>query len=188
MGTININCEKDKAELVKKTVFNIIRSHYLDTVYPNSNIEYEDEGKDVYEERMTDLMNRSLFSCEENDEGLVIEFDTTDDAGFFIADEVYHTNMGYNDNGLFSLDDIFKNIVKDLPENRFEADCECESSNYYEQMTFSFDGNDLLKNGIGLEIYQEASDLLYDGVSFEDVSERLNVSIDDLENAFPDLC
>lgn len=154
MSTITFTCG-DKEKAVLKTRFlEIIFNHYYMTVRPNSNAEYKDEGEAVYRERLEKLIKERLCSFEETDEGIIVEFDSTEDAGFAIVEEVYHTSMGYSDNGLTFIDPFFEAIVKAFPKICFEADTECADNWVYEESHYSYDGEKLTKDGEELNEYE----------------------------------
>lgn len=146
MSTITFSCTSEQKEALKTGVWEILRNHYYTTVHPNTNVEYENEGKAVYLARLDTLMKEQLCQMECTDEGLVVEFDSTEDAGFAITDEVYHTLMGYSDDGLTWVDPIFEAIVQKFPEIPFEADVVSADEWVYEENHFSYDGKTLLKN------------------------------------------
>jgi hypothetical protein len=100
MTTINFICDENQKSKVKNGVWEIIRKHYFETVTPNSNVEYEDEGEKVYLERLDELMKSTLCKISDNEKGVLFSFDSTDEAGYAIASDVYGTNMGYHDEGL----------------------------------------------------------------------------------------
>ena len=125
MSTIKFRCTDEQKLLLRLGIFEIMENHYFKSVHPNTNAEYEDEGEAVYRERLKKLVSEKLCVFEDTEDGLSVEFDSTEDAGFFIADEVYHTSMGYSDNGLTYIDPIFAAIVKAFPDICFEADTEC---------------------------------------------------------------
>jgi hypothetical protein len=154
MSVINFKCAPDKKEFVKNTCWEIIRAHYFDTVYPNTNVEYKNEGKEVYLERLNELMKTELCKTEETEDGLRFEFDSTEDAGFSIAMGVYGTGMGYSDNGLTFLRNIFKNLMTEMPEILFEAECECSDNWVCEEYTITYDGDCLSGDAEWLE-YEE---------------------------------
>ena len=143
MSVINFKCAPDKREFVKKTCWEIIRTHYLDTVYPNTNVKYQNEGKEIYLERLNELMKTELCKTEETEDGLSFEFDSTEDAGFSIAMGVYGTGLGYSDNGLTFLKPIFTALVEQLPDVSFEAECECSDNWVCEEYTCTYDGKEL---------------------------------------------
>ena len=103
-------------------------------------MKYENEGKEVYAARLNELMEKELCKVEETEEGISVEFDSTEDAGFSIADNVYGTNMGYSDNGLTFLKPVFDELMKQMPDVCFEAECECSDSWVCEEYSCSYDG------------------------------------------------
>ena len=140
MSTINFKCSVEEQENVKKLFWNILYEHYMNTVFPNTNIEYKDEGKEIYSNRMKELMEAELYKVEDTEDCVEIEFDSTENAGFLIADHVYKTNMGYNDQGLTFLKPIFDELIKQMPNICFEAQCECYDNWVSEEYSCSYDG------------------------------------------------
>ena len=147
MSSILFSCTNEQKDALKTGVREILRNHYFSTVRPNTNVEYKDEGKEVYLARLDELMKKGdLCQIEDADTGITVEFDSTEDAGFSIAEEVYHTSMGYSDNGLTWVDPIFEAIVEKFPGICFEADVECSDKWVYEENHYSYDGETLLKD------------------------------------------
>lgn len=144
MSTIYFKCESTKKEDVKTGVWNILQEHYFNSVYPNSNVEYENEGKEVYLERLNGLMEGELCKVTDTEDGICVEFDSTEDAGFLIAGSVYGTNMGYSDDGLTYLRPVFEEIMKEFPDVCFEADCECWDKWISEEYHCSYDGKEFV--------------------------------------------
>lgn len=140
MSVILFKCNNERKEEVKQKVWNILHEHYLDSVFPNSHVEYENEGEKVYSKRLNELMESELCKVEEAEDSLRFEFDSTEDAGFSIAMGVYGTGMGYSDNGLTFLKPVFDALIKDLPDVCFEAECECFDNWVCENYTCSYDG------------------------------------------------
>ena len=186
MSIIAFRCQEDDKERVKNAVWKILTDHYYNTVFPNTNVKYDNEGDEVYLSRLDDLMNTELCSISDTEEGIAIEFDSTEDAGFSIADDVYHTSMGYSDQGLTFVDPIFEKIVSALPGIPFEADTDCSDEWVEEQSHYSYDGDTLLKNGLDLKLIQNAYELMEDGLSLKKIADRLDVPLEDLTEAFPD--
>lgn len=143
MSVINFKCSPEQREEVKTKCWNAVHEHYSDTVYPNTNVKYENEGAAVYNKRLDDLMQSELCKVEETDDGLRFEFDSTEDAGFSIASGVYGTGMGYSDNGLTFLKNLFENLIKAMPDITFEAECECCDNWVSEEYTLVYDGSEL---------------------------------------------
>ncbi|MEE0965551.1 MAG: hypothetical protein U0L85_00705 [Bacilli bacterium] len=85
-------------------------------------------------------MKNELCKIEDTDDGICVEFDSTEDAGNSIASEVYGTGMGYCDLGLTYLKPLFNKIVKTFPNITFEADCECYDNWVSEEYHCSYDG------------------------------------------------
>ena len=138
MSVINFKCSFEKKEEVKNIFWTILQNHYLSTVRPNTNVEYNDEGKEVYFNRMNELMENELCKVNDLENGIQIEFDSTEDAGFSIADFVYKTSMGYSDNGLTYLEPVFDNLIKQLPDIDFDAECECYDNWVSEEYSCSY--------------------------------------------------
>ena len=76
MSVINFKCSSERKEEVKNICWNILNKHYLNTVSPNTRVKYEDEGMDVYETRMNELMKSKLCKVVDNEDGIQIEFDS----------------------------------------------------------------------------------------------------------------
>jgi hypothetical protein len=140
MSVIVFKCGEERRAEVKKTCFAILHNHYSNTVFPNSNVDYENEGKDVYADRLTELMKSELCKIDDTEDGVRFEFDSTEDAGFSIAMGVYGTGMGYSDQGLTFLKPVFDVLVKELPDVCFEAECECFDKWVSEEYHCSYDG------------------------------------------------
>ena len=60
MSAITFVCNDSQKTILKSGVWEIIKDHYLGTVFPNSNAEYENEGEEVYRARMDTLMQEEL--------------------------------------------------------------------------------------------------------------------------------
>jgi len=146
MSTIAFVCDAESKDTIKAGVWEILRAHYLRTVFPNTKVKYEKEGKEVYLSRL-DSIKDSLCSFTDTDDGVTVEFDVTEDAGFAIVNGVYHTSMGYSDEGLTYVDPIFKEVVKRFPEVCFEADVECDDGYSCFDLHFSYDGKTLTSDG-----------------------------------------
>ena len=98
MSVIHFTCEPERREELKTGVWAIVREHYLTTVYPHmmdSKNGEKKESEEIYIERLNELMKTNLCVVNETEEGLDFEFDSTEDAGFFIADDVYQTGPRY---------------------------------------------------------------------------------------------
>lgn len=146
MSTIVFVCETEKRDILKTGVWEILRTHYFQTVFPNTKVKYENEGKEVYLKRL-DSIKDSLCTFTDTDNGVTIEFDVTEDAGFAITDNVYHTLMGYSDEGLTFVDPVFEEIIKNFPGICFEADVECDDGSTFFELHFSYDGETLTREG-----------------------------------------
>lgn len=146
MSTIAFVCDAKSKDTIKAGVWEILRAHYFRTVFPNTNVKYENEGEEVYLSRL-DSIKDSLYSFTDTDDGVTVEFDVTEEAGFAIADGVYHTSMGYSDQGLTYVHPIFEAIIKRFPTICFEADVECDDGYSYLELHFSYDGETLNVDG-----------------------------------------
>lgn len=140
MSVIVFKCVDENKAAIKKKVFDIIHNHYSGTVFPNTKVKYDHEGEEVYSQRLTELMNESLCVFEDVPEGIRVEFDTTEDAGFMIADCVYHTGMGYCDEGLTYLKPLFDEFLEKMPGVCFEGECECSDKWVCDEYHCSYDG------------------------------------------------
>ena len=140
MSVINFKCSDDKKENVKNICWSIIQKHYLSTVHPNTRVKYTNEGIEIYKKRLDELMNDELCSVEYTEDGVSFEFDSTEDAGFLIADCVYKTNMGYSDDGLTFLKPLFDELIIQMPNICFDAECECDDKWISEEYSCSYDG------------------------------------------------
>lgn len=124
MSTIKFVCENEQKEQLKKFVWEQIRLHYYLNVAPNSQVTYENKGKEVYLSLLDKLMESELCQVSDQPYGILFELETTEDAGYAIAESVYGTLMGYNDSGLGSLNDLFEKTAEAFPDVFFEADIE----------------------------------------------------------------
>ena len=77
MSTITFICGEERKEQLSKGIWSILFQHYFTTVYPNSRVDYENEGKEVYTSRLDDLMKTELCKFQDTEEGLFVEFDST---------------------------------------------------------------------------------------------------------------
>ncbi len=188
MSIINFVCSDTKKEDLKNSVWELIREHYLSTVFPNSNCKFTYEGKDVYRPRMEELMQNGLCTIEETGDGITVEFDSTEDAGDSIAESVYGTDMGYSDQGLTYLFPLFKKIAEKFSDICFDADTECidkwaESYNH-----FAYDGSVLTVDGIDVKKY----DLVMANMSFdpdpEKIAEATGLSPDEVAEIMETFC
>lgn len=155
MSIINFKCSSEKKENVKNTFLKILQKHYLNTVHPNTRVKYDDEGDKVYEMRINELMKTELCKIENTEDGIQIEFDSTEDAGFSIADYVYNTSMGYSDEGLTFLKPIFDEVINQMPDICFEAECECYDKWVSEEYSCSYDGENFECNAEWMEEDEE---------------------------------
>ena len=141
MSVILFKCSSERKEYVKKNVWDILHKHYSESVYPNTRVKYEHEGDEVYAARLQDLMKASLCKIEDKDNGIRVEFDSTEDAGFEIASSVYGTGMGYSDEGLVYLKPVFDAFIETMPDIPFEGECECCDKWTCEEYNCSYDGS-----------------------------------------------
>ena len=140
MSIIYFKCQPNVKEELKNGVWKILHEHYFCSVFPNTRVKYEDEGEEVYRKRLDELMKVELCKVRDTEDGICVEFDSTENAGFSIADSVYGTYMGYCDDGLTYVTPIFKEIIKVFPNICFEADCECMDKWICEEYHCSYDG------------------------------------------------
>ena len=140
MSVIGFKCSDERKDEVKKIVWNILKNHYLSSVFPNTRVQYEHEGDEVYAKRMDELMRASLCKFEDTEDGVRFEFDSTEDAGFEIADCVYGTSMGYSDEGLTFLKPVFDAFIEQMPDVCFEGECECFDKWVSDEYHCSYDG------------------------------------------------
>lgn len=138
MSVINFKCYLEQKEEVKNICWDILHKHYMESVSPNTNVDYEDEGEEVYAMRLTELMKNELCKVEDTEDGIQFEFDSTEDAGYSIAENVYGTSMGYSDNGLTYLEPVFDALIKQMPDVDFEAECECYDNWVSEEYSCSY--------------------------------------------------
>ena len=95
MSVIRFQCSGEQKAALIDGVKKIVHNHYLTSVFPNTHVEYKDEGKAVYAERLSELMDRELFSTQDTADGVAISFDTTEEAGFAITGNVYKTQTSH---------------------------------------------------------------------------------------------
>lgn len=143
MSTIYFECESEIKETLSKTVFEIIKQHYLSTVKPAPGEAYEREAVEVYDSRLEQLMKEQLCSTSYSEEGVNVEFDSTEDAGFAIAEKVYKTGNGYRDYGLTNVGIIFEEIIQQFKDVHFTADVYVQDKYVDKECTYSYDGNNL---------------------------------------------
>ena len=143
MSTITFKCGPERKDEVKTGIWEIIHDHYITTAFPNTNVDYEYEGEEVYADRLDKSMKNGLCKIKETSEGVQVEFDSTENAGFTIASEVYKTGNSYCDMGLPCLEGFFKRIVETFPDICFEADCECSDGCVFEEYHCTYDGKTL---------------------------------------------
>lgn len=169
MSIIKFVCTDAQKEEVRAGVWEIIREHYLSTAFPNSNCKFTYEGKDVYRPRMEELMKSDLCTIEETEDGIAVDFDSTEDAGDSIAESVYGTDMGYSDQGLTYLFPLFKKIAEKFSGICFDADTECVNKWAESYNHFAYDGSVLTVDGIDVKKY----DLVMANMSFDPDPEQI---------------
>lgn len=143
MSVINFRCSEKEAEVVKTKVWAIIKEHYGTSAFPNTNVQYKPESKEVYSARLEELMKSQLCSVADSENGISVTFDTTEDAGFAIAEHVYGTHMGYSDEGLTYIKPVIQKIAKALPDICFDGQAICEDNWVCLEINFSYDGETL---------------------------------------------
>lgn len=183
MSIINFTCGAAQMETVKSGIWNIIHAHYLGTVFPNSNEEYEDEGRDVYSERLHELMKEELCQIADTEDGFSVTFDSTEDAGYSIAQQVYGTGMGYSDQGLTSLPPMFKEIVKQFPNIHFEADTECYNKWASSENQYTYDGSTLKMDGMDvnhIDLVMKNMDNPFNP-NIKEIAQKTGLSVDEIE-------
>ena len=177
MSTIIFTCEADQKNELKAGLWNVFFTHYRDTVRPNTNAKYEDEGDSVYDERLQKLMQAELWRVTESENGVEVEFDITEDAGVSIAGEVYHTTMGYNDNGLAEVDWLLQKITNRFPGIPFEADIEICDKWTDEKHHYAYDGESLCVDGRNPDLLNTVWELYgAEGLSYEEIAEKTGLS------------
>ena len=183
MSTITFVCNDSQKTILKSGVWEIIKDHYLGTVFPNSNAEYENEGEEVYRARMDTLMQEELCKIEETADGITVEFDSTEDAGFSIASQVYGTDMGYSDQGLTSLPPMFKEIVKKFPNIHFEENTECYDKWASSENEYTYDGSTLKMDGMDvhhIDLVMENMDNPF-SPNLKKIAQKTGLSVDEIE-------
>ncbi len=188
MSTITFNCTDSQKEALKAGIWEIIREHYLSTVFPNSNVQYENEGKAVYRDRISKLMEAELCTVSDEDEGIIVEFDSTEDAGYSIAASVYGTDMGYSDQGLTYLFPLFKQIAEKFNGICFEADTECIDKWVKAANHFSYDGNTLTVDGIDIKKYDLVMANMSPFAQPEEIANETGLSVDDVMEIIETFC
>ena len=155
VSVIKFVCSEEQKQDIIKGVWNIVKEHYFSAATPNNTIKYEYEGEDIYLERLDALMQSELCAIAADDDGFSFTFDSTEDAGMAIAENVYGTSMGYCDNGLTFVNPIFEAITKRYKDIPFEAHCECYDSWVSVECDFSYDGKTLKIDDVDYEKYLE---------------------------------
>ena len=188
MSTITFVCSDNQKEALRSGVWELILEHYLGTAFPNSNEEYEREDEEVYRERMDQLMQAELCKINDTDDGVEVEFDSTEDAGFSIASSVYGTGMGYSDQGLTYLFPLFKEIAKKFNTICFEADTECIDKWVEIYNHFAYDGTTLTVEGIDVAKYDLVMSKMSPFADPEEIAKETGLSVDDVEEIIETFC
>ena len=181
MSTITFICDETQKESIKKGVWSIIKEHYFESAFPNSDAEYESEGDEIYLERLDNLMKNSLCQIEDTDSGISVTFDSTEDAGSSIASEVYGTSMGYSDDGLTDIVPVFEEIFEQFPSVPFNAHAECVDEWIGQEYDVSSDGVTLKINSIEIQVYYRIFELMEAGKDIEEISEETGVPEEEIE-------
>ena len=176
MSIINFTYVEDNKQDVINGVWEIIKEHYFSTAIPSSRTQYEYEGKDIYLERLEELMKSELCEVDDTDDGFYIAFDSTEDAGFAIVRDVYKTGGGYNDNGLTFVNHIFTAIVKKYPDIVFDAECVCIDNWVDMECNFSYDGKTLKINDVEYEKYIKFMDNVDAYTDVEALAEEVGIT------------
>ena len=183
MSTITFACSDAQKEEIKAGVWAILKDHYITSAYPNTNVTYKRESKEVYLERLEKLMQNSLCQIEDTDHGVCIAFDSTEDAGMSIASEVYGTSMGYSDSGLTYIVPVFEKIYNQFSSIPFNAHAECADSWVEMEFTATADGKTLKINNIDIQVYNKIAKMI-DEEDLEVISEETGVPIEEIEELF----
>ncbi len=178
MSIINFICDNTKKEALKAGMWELIREHYLSTAFPNTNAEYSRESKEVYRARLDELMRETLCRIDDTENGVAVEFDSTEDAGCSIASSVYGTQMGYSDQGLTYLMPLFRNIAEKFSDVLFEADTECVDNWVKAYNHYSYDGATLTIDGIDAVKYEQVIGNMF--LSPEEIAEKTGISLDEV--------
>ena len=181
MSTITFTCDESQKESIKKGIWSILKNHYFTSAFPNTNVEYENEGDEVYLARLDDLMKDSLCQVEDTGSGISVTFDSTEEAGFSIASEVYGTSMGYSDWGLTNIVPVFEEIFEQFPSVPFDAHAECADSWAELEYDVSSDGITLKINSIEIHVYHKIFELMETGKNIETISEETGVPVEQIE-------
>jgi hypothetical protein len=181
MSTITFICDGAQKESIKTGIWGIIKNHYFNSAFPNTNAKYENEGDEIYLERLDELMKNSLCQIEDTDSGICVTFDSTEDAGFSIASEVYGTSMGYSDNGLTYIVPVFEKIFEQFPSVPFDAHAECADGWAEQEYDVSNDGTTLKINSIEIQVYNQILKMLEEGEDIETISEETGVPVEEIE-------
>ncbi len=188
MSVINFVCNENVKNEVKEGVWEIIREHYLSTVFPNSNVKFTYEGKGVYRPRMEELMKAELCTVSDTDDGVSVEFDSTEDAGNAIAATVYGTGMGYSDQGVTHLFPVFKKIVEKFPGVCFESDTECINEWAETYYHFGYNGEVLTVDGIDVKKYDLVMAHMSPFAEPEQIAEETGLSVDEVAEIIETFC
>mgnify|MGYP004471952791 CR=1 FL=1 len=181
MSTITFTCDESQKESIKKGIWSILKNHYFTSAFPNTNVEYENEGDEVYLARLDDLMKDSLCQVEDTGSGISVTFDSTEEAGSSIASEVYGTSMGYSDWGLTNIVPVFEEIFEQFPSVPFDAHAECADSWAELEYDVSSDGITLKINSIEIHVYHKIFELMETGKNIETISEETGVPVEQIE-------
>lgn len=188
MSTIKFVCPEEQKEALKSGVWELIREHYLSTVFPNSNDIVEYKGKAFYRGPVDELMKADLCTLTDTDDGLVVEFDSTEDAGMSIAQSVFGSFMGYSDQGLTYLFPVFKKIVKQFPDISFEADTECVDKWVEHYFHFSYNGSVLTVEGIDVAKYDLVMENMSPFAQPEQLAQTTGLSVDEVLEILETFC
>lgn len=181
MSTIKFTCDESQKESIKKGVWSILKNHYFTSAIPNTNVEYEDEGDEVYLVRLDDLMKDRLCQVEDTGSGISVTFDSTEEAGFSIASEVYGTSKGYGDNGLTSIESVFEEIFEQFPSVPFDAHAKCADKWRCVEYDVSSDGLMLKINSVEIQVYHKIFELTRTGKNIETISKKTGVPVEQIE-------
>lgn len=176
MSVIKFVCTEEQKQDIIKGVWDIIKKHYFRAATPNNTIKYEYEGEDVYLGRLDELMQDELCDITDVDDGFSFTFDSTEDAGMSIVEQVYGTNMGYCDDGLTFVHPIFEAIVEKYNGIPFEAHCECYDSWVSMECDFSYDGTILKINDVDYDKYKKFMEKMSFDTNVEALAEEVGLT------------
>lgn len=146
MSTIYFECDSEIKNQISKSVFQIVKQHYLNTVAPPPDKTFERESDEVYDSRMEQLMKDQLYRSSDSEEGVTVEFDSTEDAGYAIAENVYKTGNRYRDYGLTNVGVLLEEITHQFENVKFTAEIYIQDKYVDEECTYVYDG-EKLSNG-----------------------------------------